>query len=284
MGTLPHRAMPQLWSGGGYHVITVYRIDSQRGTALIGDLTDDPIEIQLEELAQARARIKKQRHRLLAIPASPSPPDLGALVRGGLAACHAGLLHPSLPGSQANARLGALQTWAERLASTKGKERWERVYRPGPNLWRGLCSIYDFIEHYGTGGGLCRPLFADFLGEAAEALRQPALAELAERYAELGRGWSELAGAALPDDVRLFREARELHARKAELLHDGASAEEIRAIWQQLEALVEQARERFPLSEGEYSELRMQLRTRVDALYEGEVAAQAAIEAALPER
>jgi hypothetical protein len=282
MATLPHRAMPASWSGGGYHVVTVYRVDSQSGTALIGDLTDDPIEIKLDDLARARARIKKQRQRLLAIPPSPSPTDLAALVRGGLMACHAGLLQPSLRMAPANARLDALRTWAERMVSTTAKERWARVYRPGPNLWRGLCSIYDFIEHYGTGGGLCRPLFADFLGEAAEALRHPPLAELAERYAELGRGWAELANAALPDDLALFHEAKKLHAHKAELLHSGAPAEEIRAIWQQLDALEQQAREHFPLSDGDYAELRAQLRTRIEALYEGEVAAHEAIVRAFP--
>ncbi|MFL5800855.1 MAG: DUF4872 domain-containing protein [Roseiflexaceae bacterium] len=145
-------------------------------------------------------------------------------------------------------------------------------------------GLYDFIEHYGTGGGLCRPLFADFLSEAAEALRHPPLAALAERYAELGRGWTDLAAAALPDDLAIFRAARELYARKAELLHGGGSAEEIRAIWQQLATLEEQAREDFPLSDAAYAELRAQLRTLIAALYEDEVAAHAAIVQALPER
>jgi hypothetical protein len=49
-------------------VITVYRIDDESGTALIGDLADDPISIKLGDLALARARIKKQKNRLLSIP------------------------------------------------------------------------------------------------------------------------------------------------------------------------------------------------------------------------
>ena len=110
----------------------------------------------------------------------------------GLERCYDGLLHPTLPGARNNARLDALRTWAERMHGSKDQERWERVFRPGPNLWRGLCSIYDFVEHYGTGGGLCRPLFADFLADAAAALRRPALAGLGEQYAELGRRWSDL--------------------------------------------------------------------------------------------
>jgi hypothetical protein len=281
LAELPHRAMPSAWSGGGYHVIAVYRIDDQGGTALIGDLTDEPISISLADLARARARIKKQRQRLLSIPPAHSPHDLGDLVRAGLDRCHQGLLHPSLPNARNNARLDALRTWAERMHGSKDKERWERVFRPGANLWRGLCSIYDFVEHYGTGGGLCRPLFADFLADAAAALRRPGLAALAEQYAELGRSWSALADAALPDDVPALREAKELYARKAELTHGGGPAEEARAIWGRLSELEQQTRERFPLSDAECADLRAQLQARIMALYEGEVAAHAAIPAAI---
>jgi Domain of unknown function (DUF4872)/Butirosin biosynthesis protein H, N-terminal len=282
MAGLPHRAVPQAWSGGGYHVITVYSIDRADETALIGDLTDDPIRIPLADLAQARARIAKQRNRLLrAVPSqeqpNPEPHDLERLVSAGLERCHDGLLHPTLPGAAGNARLEALRTWAERIHGSAGKESWERTFRPGPNLWRGLCAIYDFIEHYGTGGGLCRPLFADFLAEAAAALERPRLAALAEQYAGLGRSWSELADAALPSDVPALGEAKSLYARKAELVHSGAAADELRAVWQRLGELEQQARTQFPLSDAACAELRAQLRARILALYDGEVAAHEAI-------
>ncbi len=271
------RAMPDAWSGSGYHVITIYGVDDLDGTADIGDLTDEPISISLSDLARARARIKKQRHRLLALPQAGDVPDLAMLVRSGLQRCHQELLNPSLPGARNNARLDALRIWAERMHGGKEQERWEHVFRPGPNLWRGLCAIYDFIEHYGSGGGLCRPLFADFLAEAAAALKNPALAALGERYAKLGREWSALADAALPGEVSTLREAKELHIRKAELAHAGGAAEEIRTIWGRLQELEQQNRKPFPLSEADYAALRVRLGDRIMALYEGEVMAQAAI-------
>src|SRR5205823_1338989 len=55
---LPHRGVPAKLSGAGYHVITVYRLDTD--AALIGDLTDEPVSIPLADLAAARSRIKKQ--------------------------------------------------------------------------------------------------------------------------------------------------------------------------------------------------------------------------------
>jgi hypothetical protein len=275
MAELPHRAMPSAWSGSGYHVITIYSVDDTNGTAQIGDLTDAPISIALADLARARARIKKQRHRLLALSQAGNVPDLTTLVQAGLQRCRDELLNPSLPGARNNARLEALRSWADRMHGGKDKDRWELVFRPGANLWRGLSSIYDFIEHYGSGGGLCRPLFADFLAEAAAALHQPALAALGERYAQLGKEWSALADAALPDHTPALHEAKELHIRKAELAHAGGAAAEIRAIWGRLQELQQQ--EPFPLSEADYATLRAQLRDRIMALYEGEVAAHTAL-------
>ncbi|MAG36500.1 MAG: hypothetical protein CL878_09700, partial [Dehalococcoidia bacterium] len=43
LANLPYRGMPDYWSGGGYGVVTVYRLDETH--ALIGDLVDDPVEI-----------------------------------------------------------------------------------------------------------------------------------------------------------------------------------------------------------------------------------------------
>src|SRR5262249_52319815 len=152
-------------------------------------------------LSVARARIKKQKNRLLFIPPSSSPKDLTDLVREGLRACHRGLSgETGYKGYRTNFSLEGIRLWAERMHGSKDKESWERVFAR-PRLWRGLVSIYDFIEHYGAGGGLSRPIFAESLQEAADALHDPSLRTLAGRYSELGQHWSDLAAAALPDDV-----------------------------------------------------------------------------------
>jgi Butirosin biosynthesis protein H, N-terminal/Domain of unknown function (DUF4872) len=274
---LPHRALPGIMSGGGYHIVTVYGIDESAGTALIGDLTDDPLTISLADLAIARARIKKDKHRLLSIPAAQSPGDLTMLVRHGLHACHSGLGGAGgIKSAAKNFSLEAVRVWAERLNGSNDNERWERVFERGPRLWQGLVSVYDYIEHHG-GGGLSRPLFAEFLTEAAESCGDSRLKSLATRYAELGQAWSELADAALPDSVSAFREAKELHARKAELTNSGGSIDEIRATWAQLGELRSKVCDQFPLTEQECTELRAGLQTRVRALYEGEIAARDAL-------
>jgi hypothetical protein len=271
--SLPHRALPASMIGGGYHVVTIYAIDADAGTALIGDLADEPVSIALTDLAAARARIKKDKNRLLSISASASGDDLAGLVRAGLRACHAGLAGAGGVKSAArNFSLEALRTWADRLHGSDDRERWERVFARGPRLWQALLGIHEWIDH--QGGGLCRPLFAEALAEAADACGVAAWRGLAKRYAELGQAWSELADAALPADVPAFREARELQARRAELIHSGGSAEEIRATWASLDAL---RAEEFPLSATECAELCAALQKRVQALYEGEIAVREAL-------
>ncbi len=172
-----------------------------------------------------------------------------------------------------NFSLEAFRVWAARLHGGRDKEAWERVFAPGHRLWRGLTSIHEFIEHYGTGGGLCRPLMAEFLAEAAAALRDDRLRPLADCYQELGRGWSELADAALPDDVPEFAEAKEQYTRRSELLNSGGTREEVRAAWARLAELEQAARARFPLSDSDCDALCARLSERVMALYQAEVAA-----------
>lgn len=280
--TLPYKAMPAFYVGMANHMVVVYGVDDATGTARIGDLSDDPIEIPLDVLAAARGRIKKDKNRLMSLRASGKVPPLDALVQAGLTACRDGLLGATAVGNaKTNFSLEALRVWGNRLHGSRDKESWERIFTPGKRLWRGLTSINEYIEHYGTGGGLSRPLFAEFLAEAGSALGSEPLRALGRRYAELGRQWSELADAALPDDVPAMREAKELLARKSELLHSDvpASTDDARRAWQRLDELAAAAGERFPLSAAAAEDLRADLKQRVLALHAAEVAAHEALTA-----
>jgi butirosin biosynthesis protein H-like/uncharacterized protein DUF4872 len=281
---LPYKAMPAMLSGMASHVVVLYGIDDGSQTARIGDLSDDAIEIPSDVLAAARARIKKDKNRVMTVRTVAATPPLDTLIHAGLEACRDGLLGANaVGGSKTNFSLDALRVWGDRLHGSRDKESWERVFTPGARLWRGLTSINEYIEHYGTGGGLCRPLFAESLLEAAEALGSASLRTLGERYAELGRAWSDLADVALPDDVPPMREAKDLLARRSELLHsDGPPATDaVRASWQRLDELATAAEQTFPLSFGAAEDLRVDLQRRVRAIYAAEVAAHATLTTAL---
>jgi hypothetical protein len=273
MGLLPYRGVPSGLEGGGYHVVTVYRVNE--GEALIGDLTDEPISIALDDLAEARARIKKQKNRVLTVAGPQQDINLRESVLAGIEACHDGLQNQRMK----NFTLEAFKTWADRMHGSSGKDSWERVFPPGHRLLQGLRSVYDFIERYHTGGGLMRPLYAAFFAEAAEELNDEAFTPLAEMYADLGRQWSDLADAALPDGVAPFRETKQLLARREEVfLSQGAAAtEEVKGIWTELSALEQAMREDFPLTDAESANLRAELKERILDIYDKECAAHAAL-------
>lgn len=263
MASLSHRGMPPSWSGGGYHLVTVYRAEPG-GEALIGDLADEPVSLPTRALTVARGRIKKDKFRIMTLEAPKKTPDLRAALADGLAVGARGLVS----GRIKNFTLAAFGTWADRLYGGKGKESWEAMFPPGPRLWRGLTSIHEFIEHFGTGGGLMRPLFAETLHEAAGLLKRPALARLAREYAALGTAWTELADHALPDAVPLFVEARDLMARRTELVYSGPDGtEDAAGVWSRLETLGQRSAKGFPLGEAEAAALRRHLQERVRALH-----------------
>jgi hypothetical protein len=279
MTHLPHRGLPSQFSGGGYHLVTVYEIDDKAGSAWIGDLTDKPIAISLADLATARGRIKSFKNRLLSIPSVKSSVDTSSLAHAGLKACAGGLRSKPIKGPASMGTLDALPAWAERLYGSADKEGWSRKFPRGHLLWQGLTSVYDLIEYYHTGGGLCRPLYAEFLAEAAELPDWRKLTPLSERYAQIGASWTDLADAAAPEPEPAFREARELCSRRAELFTEGNpdNAVGIRQVWKRLGELKVAARESFPLSERDCAALLKSLQQRVVALHQAEVVAHAAL-------
>lgn len=287
--SLPHRGMPEWMRGGGYHVITVYSLDELKNTVLIGDSSDAPIELPLEVLTAARGRIKKDKYRLLWIEPgdarSEQPaPAAEKLIRDSLRRCADGLVSRPIKQAGDMFHLDGLANWAQRMHGKASKESWSNVFSRGGRLWQGLTSVFEYIEHYGTGGGLCRPMFARYLGAASRTVKTldhravttvvRQLDGLAEHYAALGAAWSELADAALPDHVPLFREAKDLLTRKAELWADvgPVATEEIQAVWSRLGELSRAAKADFPLSEAECDALRADLRGRIEQIHAAEVA------------
>lgn len=274
-GSLPYRGLPERWAGGAYHLLVVYAIDGSE--AIVGDLADEPIRLPLADLTRARLRIKKFKSRLLAVEPGGKSPPLEAPVRGGIRACVDGLTKAKMK----NFTLDAFSTWAERLSDSKAVDSWAKIFPRGKHLFTGLWSIHQYVDYYYTGGGLCRPMFAEFLAEAGTALRDPRLTRVSEQYAGLGREWSALAEAALPAGVPAFRKAAEALARLGELYHsEGAGATDgIRACWAEIDAIGAQVGKEFPLGEAECGALLRDLQERVRGLHVAETAALEALAA-----
>jgi hypothetical protein len=81
-----------------------------------------------------------------------------------------------------------------------------------------------------------RPLYADFLTQAAAVLDEPALDDAAAGYAEAGRLWTRVADEALAGPMAPYAA---LLARRRELLSTPGQVDELRAIAHEAAALVE---------------------------------------------
>ena len=119
------------------------------GEALIGDLTDEPVSISLAALADARARIKKQKNRILTISGPQQDFSLRGAVLAGVLACHDGLINQRMK----NFTLEAFKTWANRIHGSSGKDSWEQVFPPGHRCCKG-CARYTTLSSTTTPAGV----------------------------------------------------------------------------------------------------------------------------------
>lgn len=252
------------------HSFVIYGIDADKGEAYGSDRAPTPLTISLADLAAARAGVCSHKNRTLTIdpPAKPlSAATLKAAIQSGIRACAGELIQ----GKMKTFSLPGLETLAKMIANDSSKDGWLKVYQNGL-LYYALRDAFDSIETEGTGGGLYRNLYADFLAEAAEVCNRSSLRSLADDYRHLAAGWTELAQSALPTKIKPFKETRELLVKKRDLFETkGAKADkqmaEIRA---KLHVLGKNTKDNFPLDDAESRELLGSMRERILALHRAE--------------
>ncbi len=202
--SLPYHGLPPELVKYMIHIVGVYGISDDGARVLIDDRAPFPMTVTRDQLEDARAAITSSKNRLMTILPPPAPGDLEGAVRAGIRACHERLLAPPIK----NFGLAALPKWAGLMVSTGDKKGWPRAFPPGASLYHALVSVFESVETSAGGGGAFRPMYADFLEQAAPIVRTPELTEAAEAFRESGRCWTALAHAALPDSVELFRAAK----------------------------------------------------------------------------
>ena len=282
MWLLPYNALTYddgMWGG---MPLVIYGYEPEKGEAYISDRSRAPLTVATDELDQARARIKKEKQRLLLLKGVDNS-KLAAGVRAGLEDCARLMTEKPPKGSAKNFGLRALQHWAEMLEKTS-KGSWAREYPSGRPLLAVLISSYSFLgPSFGKTMGAERDVYADFLEEAAQVLELPALENVALRYRLASDAWEGLLGALLPDDVPFLRETRECIDLKTTLFIEEGAARLDRIIEcrDRLEALKTQSESDFPMSEAEIGELRAEIRRQVNIARDAESEAVMALKAAI---
>ena len=257
-------------------VVVVYGHDEDK--ALVDNRAKMPYILPADLLTKARAKVPSYKNRLMVVKPSSGSIMLKAAIHAGLAD-HMDFMNAS----STSFALPAIRKWARMMTDTKNKKGWPTVFAGGRGLYGSLRTLYEGIEHAGTGGGGLRGLYADFLDEAAGVLDRKALKAAATLYRDLQGRWRDLAQAALPDRIDVFKSTRELLDRRAVLLleqgSEGLAA--ITPINDTLHQLKGELNDNFPLNASKTSALFADLQSRLEGIYEGEKQALAALEDAV---
>ncbi|MFN8374439.1 MAG: DUF4872 domain-containing protein [Anaerolineae bacterium] len=252
----------------------VFGCEMEGDEVLIADRACVPLKVTTEQLAAARARIAKTKHRMMTVGA----PDFNRLpnaVREGIRACVKIFVDQPPVGPKSSFGFDAYKKWADLLTSPKGKQSWSKMFAPGGRMYAGLTSTYRYVELFFTGGRGARGIYADFLDEAALILSKPELKEAAAQFRLCAQEWDALMTAVLPDAVPPFKETRELMRRKYELFlaRGGDSLAERQQLDARLDAIRQDMDSHFPLTDAEAAALRATLRDHVMRVHDAEVVA-----------
>jgi hypothetical protein len=186
------------WHGGGAALATepygVVVAGLEGDTVLIDDSAAVPHRLSIDELAAAWAGHKKGRHhRIVLETVTAGRPD----IEGAIATTVAHLTGPVLGHSfDANFGLSGMRRFSDQLRDGRTTSGWQRRFGSPESFGTSMRRLYECLELSYTAPGGTRPLYADFLDEAAVMLDRPALSDAANLFRESGARWSALAARA----------------------------------------------------------------------------------------
>jgi hypothetical protein len=228
----------------------------QDGMAYLSGPSKQPLIVPAEVLMNARARVKKDKFRVMTLDA-PDERKLPAAAQQGIRQCLQLYTEKPPKGARDNFGFAAFDKWAAMLVNTRNPQGWARLFPPGPALLAALAGnaylpgAYGWIVEWGTRPNADRDTYADFLDEAAKLLDKPELAPAAAAFRESAARWGDLTNALLPEELPLLSEARRLKDRRRQLLLESGmgAVEEIREINHALAELRHLTLGDFPLTD-----------------------------------
>lgn len=234
----------------------VYGYDADQDIVWLADRASVPLTVTTADLHTARARVKKDKFRIITL-GTPRWSDLATAVAAGIWDTIKLYTEKPPKGSKNNFGLAAFQWWAKLLTHPKTRLSWAKEFPAGRKLLAGLTSVYSDIYQFGKDSNAERDTYAYFLDEASQILAKPALGEAAQQFRTSAQAWAALGPLLLPSDVPLLGEMRQLMERVHRLfLQQGnASLAERQQLHARMETLKAEATTSFPLNETEVSQL-----------------------------
>lgn len=250
MFSMPHRGLDpkMMWIMMPYPVLA-YEADR----FLILDGAKKGIWIDAKDLDNARARVKKDRFRIMTLEA-PDESRIDDRLVEAVKTCTALFLDKPPAGSADNFGIRAMRHMAKLLVDEKSPKGWAKSFEPGPRLTNALVgtiaqpSVFAWIELWGTADGADRGTFADFLNQLSLRLKKPELGEIGKQFEASRKLFVELAEASLPNEIAACRRVKELRRElRAEWFEQGTGSidkrDELRAEHKQLVSTLSESKE-----------------------------------------
>lgn len=222
MYSLPHTGLAgeQMWM-----MRPLLVVGHEGSDFLIVDGRSEAFPISAEDLGRARAKVKKDRFRMMLLEA-PDPEGIPAGLLQGLKTCTALFLDKPPAGSPNNFGVAGMRHWAQMLTDAKNAKSWAKRFEPGPRLVQALAGsfgqpgVWDWITTYGSCGLANREMFATFIDEAVDWTGKEELAGPAGAFRRSAKLWGELAEAGMPDSIPEVRALKELKRRHSAVWAD----------------------------------------------------------------
>ncbi len=211
MAYLPYMAIPED-AHFGYHTFVVYGVDEETNTVFIGDRGKKGVTTTIDELNRARNSKYPPfppKNQLLLVNLPAKKIDLRPGILEAIRDCAYQMMNPPIK----NFGLAGIKKWATLVP------KWSHMFK-GLELFACLFNVFIYIEIGGTGGSSFRPMYADFLREAAALLNKPGLEEAASLFGDSAKVWSEIATLALPDSWPSLAKVRKLCFEKNRLFEE----------------------------------------------------------------
>jgi hypothetical protein len=269
--TLPYYAAEQDPGMWGMLPILVYGYDEENDTVYIADHAPQGIEITIDELQQARARVKKDKFRVLTLDA-PNPDKLVSSVQAGIWDCIKLYTEKPSKGGRNSFGLQAYKFWIEQLRKPKARLSWEKTYPAGRPMYSALKTVFEDVNTSGKFPRADRDAYADFLIEAAQILGRDGLKDVAPHFRKAGDAWDALSKALFPEDIAPFKETAALMLERTHQIHTvgHAGTEKAHTINKRLDEIATQMETDFPLDEGSVIAFRENLAEHVQQIHDVE--------------
>ena len=172
-------------------------VGSRDETFLVDDLPGEVATIDREALARAWAAHRKGRHQMTTVAPVPDQVDVPQGVRRALVTTTDHLTGPVLGNSfDVNFGLSGMAKLAGDLRDTRTRSGWVRRFGEPARTRYAAARLAECLTTSYTADGATRPLYAEFLREAAAVTTAPGLTEAADAVDASGREWTTLADLA----------------------------------------------------------------------------------------